>query len=235
MTREANEPMSGRLCVALLLPLLLPFSTLAANEVHNHESHRMTVTLSGMVMNNNRDTLPWDCDAISRDHEFVVEAGRSYAKQTPGMVFGMSQYDYHVAPCSRITVTFSNKDEVRHQWMVHGLPKYLYPTGMFHLEAMAGQSVQGTFIVPGDDKTYLVHCDMSQHMEKGMKGQLVVGEGSGDLWSVAGVSDSFRRASYLPAFSVPALAVLTFLVFTLTLIAIKKPWMTHNRRWRITR
>jgi len=82
---------------------------------------------------------------------------------------------------------------------VHGLPKYLYPGGMFHIEAKGGASMTGTFIVPPDDRTYLLHCDMAQHMEKGMKGQLVVGAGSGDLWSVKGVSDAFERDNYLPA------------------------------------
>jgi hypothetical protein len=82
--------------------------------------------------------------------------------------------------------------------MVHGLPKYLYPAGMFHIEAMGGRSKTGTFIVPVEDKSYLVHCDMAQHMEKGLRGQLVVGNGDGDLWGVNGVSDQFLRASYLP-------------------------------------
>ena len=110
----------------------------------------------------------------------------------------MSEHELRVEPCSRLTVTFSNRDEIRHQWMVHGLPKYLYPGGMFHIEANGGETVTGTFIVPGDDRTYLLHCDMAQHMEKGMKGQLVVGRGSGDLWSVKGVSDAFDRDPYLP-------------------------------------
>jgi hypothetical protein len=38
---------------------------------------------------------------------------------------------------------------------------------------------------------------MAQHMEKGMRGQLVVGKGSGDLWSVPGISDDYYRFSYL--------------------------------------
>jgi hypothetical protein len=69
---------------------------------------------------------------------------------------------------------------------------------MFHMEASGGHTVSGSFIVPSDEKTYLVHCDITQHMEKGMKGQLRVGGGSGDLWAVPGVSSGFRRASYLP-------------------------------------
>ena len=82
--------------------------------------------------------------------------------------------------------------------MIHGLPRYLYPGGMFHLEAAGGHSQTGTFIVPGDDKTYLVHCDMAQHMEKGMKAQLKVGKGSGNLWAIPGVSSGFIQDSYLP-------------------------------------
>ena len=85
--------------------------------------------------------------------------------------------------------------------MVHGLPRYLYPQGMFHLEAAGGARQTGTFIVPADDQTYLVHCDVTQHMEKGMKGQLKVGRGSGDLWAVPGVSNAFNTTSYLPIYA----------------------------------
>ena len=133
----------------------------------------------------------------------------------------MSQHTVAVPGCTRLEVTFINRDEVRHQWMVHGLPKYLHPAGMFHLEAMAGRSVTGTFIVPPDDRTYLVHCDMAQHMEKGMKGQLVVGDGSGDLWSVRDISDAFNRALYLPRHTWAALAAI--LLFA-TLVA----WRLRN-------
>ena len=50
--------------------------------------------------------------------------------------------------------------------------------------------------MPSDDKTYLVHCDVAQHMEKGMKAQLVVGKGSGDLPSIPGVTRVFRPDVY---------------------------------------
>ena len=46
---------------------------------------------------------------------------------------------------------------------------------------------------------------MAQHMEKGLRGQLVVGSGSGDLWGVNGVSDQFLRSSYLPESTVSLL------------------------------
>ena len=72
--------------------------------------------------------------------------------------------------------------------MLHGLPKYLYPQGMFHMELNGRGQTTGSFIVPSDDRTYLVHCDIPQHTEKGMKAQLKVGKGSGNLDSVPGVS-----------------------------------------------
>ena len=85
---------------------------------------------AGVVMNENLSILPRDCDVISREYEITIRAGRAYAGDFPGMMFGMSQHEVSVQPCSRIKITFVNEDQVRHQWMVHGLPKYLYPAGM---------------------------------------------------------------------------------------------------------
>lgn len=161
-----------------------------------HHDHNMTLDAEGMVMNSNDSTLPEDCNAISRDYEFTVRAGTDYAKPFAGSIFGMDQHELKVEPCSRIAVTFVNEDEVRHQWMVHKLPKYIYPQGMFHLEAAGGATKTGTFIVPSDNRTYLIHCDIAQHMEKGMKAQLVVGSGSGDLPSIPGVTQAWRPDIY---------------------------------------
>jgi plastocyanin len=169
----------------------------------------MRIDSNGVVMNNNHDRLPHGCAATSGEQSLTVRAGTGYAEDAPGMIFGMSRHEVRAQPCERLTVTFINEDQVRHQWMVHGLPKYLYPAGMFHLEANAGKTVTGTFIVPADDRTYLIHCDMAQHMEKGMKGQLVVGSGSGNLWSVKGIGDPFTRSTYLPGWwPLPATALI---------------------------
>jgi len=189
----------------------------------HHDGHQMAVTSAGVVMNENHDTLPRDCSAISRDYTFTISAGRKYARDFPGMIFGMSQHEIQVEPCSRLKITFVNEDSVRHQWMVHGLPKYLYPAGMFHIEASGGQSMTGTFIVPGDDRTYLVHCDMAQHMEKGMRGQLLVGNGSGDLWGVPGISSDFHRFSYLPGHALFMSLLLLAAAFATTL------WLARKR------
>jgi hypothetical protein len=146
----------------------------------------MTLDRDGMVMNENIERLPEDCTAISDNVVIEVKVGREYAR--PGLTFGFSSHEWRVAPCSRLTVTLINEDEVRHQWMVHGLPRYLYPQGMFHLEASGGKRKTGTFVVPSDAKTYLAHCDLSKHMEQGLKAQLVVGNGDGDLPGIPGIS-----------------------------------------------
>jgi len=185
-----------RLVWILLLPLVAIAQDDNGENVHHH--HDMSVDPAGVVMNQNRNTLPPGCDAVSSDQVIEIQAGRDYAVDVPGMIFGYSNHNVRVEPCSRVTITLNNEDDVRHQWMVHGLPRFIYPSGMFHIEANGGQSKTGTFIVPAEDKSYLIHCDMAQHMEKGMRGQLIVGNGSGDLWGVSGVSDQFLRAAYLP-------------------------------------
>lgn len=163
-----------------------------------HAHHLLRSDEGGMVMNENLDRLPRDCAEISGDVHFEINAGNEFADAFPGAVFSYDQQVLHAPPCSRVTITFNNQDDVRHQWMLHGLPRYLYPGGMFHIEANGKSTVTGGFIVPSDDRTYLVHCDLAQHMEKGMKAQFVVGKGSGDLWSVPGVSADFRPDQYLP-------------------------------------
>ncbi len=164
---------------------------------HQHHEHKsmegmcgakMRMDEQGMVMHENKDELPKDCKEISEDITIQVKAGVKYAKAYPGTVFGFDQHQWQAKPCSRITVEFSNEDEIRHQWMIHGLPKYLYPQGMFHIEVFGKGKKTGTFIVPSSHFSYLVHCDIAQHMEKGMKAQLKVGNGRGDLPSIPGIS-----------------------------------------------
>ena len=193
----------------------------AQAEQHSDHQHNMTLDNGGVVMNSNTDVLPRDCKQFGPDYEFTVSAGTEFATDNPGTVYGYSQHEFLVEPCSRVTITLVNKDQVRHQWMIHGLPRYLYPGGMFHLEAAGGHSRTGTFIVPSDHQTYLVHCDVAQHMEKGMKGQLKVGRGSGDLWSIPGVSGNFFADAYVPeeiVWYVGLSAIAAFLLTTLLLL-----------------
>jgi plastocyanin len=143
----------------------------------------------GMVMGQNKDKLPPGCDRISGDEEITVRAGHKYSKKFPGTMFAFDKQEWRVKPCTRLTVHFINEDNIRHQWMMHGLPKYLYDKGMFHLEVTGPAKISGTLILPKEDKTYLVHCDIAQHMEKGMKAQLVVGKGGGTFPSIPGLTD----------------------------------------------
>ena len=176
--------------------LMVLFSApVTALEYEEHDSmlmdhgdgHLMDMA-GGMVMGQNAKTLPGGCDSISETKEITVHAGHKYAEKFPGRMFAFDTQEFNFKPCTKLTVHFVNEDNVRHQWMMHGLPKYLYPKGMFHLEATGPSKISGTLILPPGDKTYLVHCDIAQHMEKGMKAQLKVGKGDGDLPSIPGVT-----------------------------------------------
>ncbi len=111
-------------------------------------------------------------------------------------MFTYDQREWNVGPCTKVTVTFINEDNVRHQWMLHGLPRYLYPEGMFHIEVNGPGRKSGTFIVPSAKKTYLGHCDVAQHTEKGMKAQLKVGGGNGNLPSILGITSPRQPDTY---------------------------------------
>lgn len=197
---------------ALVLGLSAP---LAAQEYEDHTKmlmdhgagHLMDMG-GGMVMGQNTDTLPGGCDKISETKEITVHAGHKYAEKFPGRMFAFDTQEYQFKPCTKLTVHFINEDGIRHQWMMHGLPKYLYPKGMFHLEVSGPAQISGTLILPPGDRTYLVHCDIAQHMEKGMKAQLKVGAGSGDLPSIPGVTaleiaDDYTGAG-IPVIAKPA-------------------------------
>jgi hypothetical protein len=176
--------------------LIVLFSApVMAQEYEDHDAmlmdhgdgHLMDMA-GGMVMGQNADTLPGGCDSISETKEITVHAGHKYAEKFPGRMFAFDTQEFNFKPCTKLTVHFVNEDNIRHQWMMHGLPKYLYPKGMFHLEVSGPAKISGTLILPHGDKTYLVHCDIAQHMEKGMKAQLKVGKGDGDLPSIPGVT-----------------------------------------------
>ena len=154
---------------------------------HHHDGHIMDHE-GTHIMGQNFDKLPSSCSSISEEIEITVRAGAKYAKKFPGTTFAFDQQQWRVKPCSKITWHFVNEDNVRHQFMMHGLPRYLYHLGMFHLENTGPRTVTGTMIVPAADETYLVHCDISQHMEKGMKAQLVVGNGGEDIPSIPGLT-----------------------------------------------
>lgn len=148
----------------------------------------MRMEPNGLVSNENLDQLPLDCSQVGPEVELVVHAGRDLAKRWNGAAFAYDQPQWRVPPCAKVTVKLVNGDHIRHQWMVHGLPKYLYPMGMFTISVTGPGEMRGTLIVPREAKTYLVHCDIPTHTEKGMKAALKVGDGSGDLPSILGLT-----------------------------------------------
>ncbi|WP_411726832.1 copper oxidase [Methyloglobulus sp.] len=179
-------------CVTALF-LILGFLT-QASAMMAHDN--MLMDEKGMIMNANTDRLPKDCQKISGDVNITIRAGHKYAQKFNGKMYAFDNQEWDVAPCTRINITFINDDQIRHQLMIHGLPGYLYPQGMFHLELYGEGELKASLIMPAQKKTYLVHCELPQHMEKGMKAQLKVDGGDGDLPSIPGLTKPLRADSY---------------------------------------
>lgn len=172
----------------------LLFASASPAEMMNHGGMMMDET--GMIMNANRDKLPRDCTKIAGDVDITIRAGHKHADKFNGKMFAFDNQEWDVAPCTRINITFINDDQIRHQLMIHGLPGYIYPQGMFHLELYGQGELKASLIMPALKKTYLVHCELAQHMEKGMKAQLKVDGGDGDLPSIPGISEPVKADIY---------------------------------------
>ncbi|MEE9355322.1 MAG: cupredoxin domain-containing protein [Methylococcaceae bacterium] len=190
--------------IIVILPLFLFTPLVQAEKIQEHTKmmdhgggHFMDMD-GGMVMGQNVDRIPDGCSGIADEEEITVRAGRKYAKNFPGRIYAFDQQEFQFEPCTKLTVHFINEDSIRHQWMMHGLPKYLYQKGMFHLEVTGPGKISGTLILPPGEQTYLVHCDIAQHMEKGMKGQLKTGDGKGDLPSIPGLTSYINPDKFDP-------------------------------------
>ncbi len=151
---------------------------------------------AAMVMNDNPDRLPPGCEEVGAERKVTVHAGREHAAPFPGKVFTFDKRVYRVAPCTRLTVTFVNEDRIRHQWMVHGLPRGAYPGGMFTIEVDGPGRDTGTFILPAEPKTYMLHCGLPQHMQKGMKGEVRVAGGDRRAANIPGVTGASGDPRY---------------------------------------
>jgi len=169
--------------------IVLFFSLLSIAPAFSAMNHNgMIMDKTGMIMNNNPDILPKGCQKISKDIDMTIRGGHKFVKDFPGKMFTYDKREWEAPGCARINVTFINEDDIRHQFMIHGLPGYMYPKGMFTIEIYGKGKKTASFIVPNRDYTYYIHCEVSQHTEKGMKAQLKVGKGSGDLDSILGFS-----------------------------------------------
>ena len=138
----------------------------------------MRMVGEGTVVNGNAETLPPGCTEVAGERSVTVHGGVRHADG--GEMYSFERDRLELDRCTRVTVTFENEDDVRHQWMVHGLPTSVYPMGMFNVEVDGPGSVTGTFITPGDDVTLDTHCSIPQHEQKGMQMTVVVGEGGDD-------------------------------------------------------
>ena len=138
----------------------------------------MRMVGNGTVVNGNAETLPPGCTEVAGERSVTVHGGVRHADG--GEMYSFERDRLELDRCTRVTVTFENEDDVRHQWMVHGLPTSVYPMGMFNVEVDGPGSVTGTFITPGDDVTLDTHCSLPQHEQKGMQMTVVVGEAGDD-------------------------------------------------------
>lgn len=216
----------GALMVIFSAPVLsVEYQDHSGMLMDHGDGHLMDMA-GGMVMGQNSSTLPGGCEKISETKEITVHAGHKYAEKFPGRMFAFDTQEFNFKPCTKLTVHFINEDNIRHQWMMHGLPKYLYPKGMFHLEASGPAKISGTLILPAGDKTYLVHCDIAQHMEKGMKAQLKVGKGDGDLPSIPGVTAYVIADDYKGSLSTVMAGVLASAQAAPITVAPKAPVIT---------
>lgn len=180
---------------------------------------------ASMVMGENTDELPPGCDSISGTENLTVEAGTEQAEQFPSKMYSYSDRQLQFEPCTKVNVTFINNDSIRHQWMVHGLPEETYDMEMFNLEVTGPGKETGTFILPSEDESLMIHCSVSQHMQKGMKAQLTVGDGDGDISNVPGHTGTINGYEYPRESAVPMGAVAGILMFFLgagTIVALEK-------------
>ncbi|MDO9103801.1 MAG: copper oxidase [Methylovulum sp.] len=208
--------------IILIATILLGFiKPVFATMQHEH----MLMDEKGMIMNANTDKLPRDCEKISENVDITIRAGQKHALKFNGKMFAFDNQEWDVKPCAKINITFINDDQIRHQLMIHGLPGYLYPEGMFHLELYGAGELRASLIVPSLKKTYLVHCELPQHMEKGMKAQLKVAGGDGDLPSIPGISAGIKADDYPVDWSQATVAIVVLCMLAgiaVPLVALKR-------------
>lgn len=192
----------------------------------------------GKVVNEHTQKHP-GCDSISEELEITVRGGRRFATDFPGAVFTFDDgnRDIEIPACARVHVTFINEDDIRHQFMVHGT----FPNGFFLLEVDGPGQDNGTFVVGPDPKTRMTHCGLPQHQQKGMKGQVRVAGGEGNVPNILGVSgipeeDKLKDPDYTGSIASGAPTMGTVptstLVVSVGFIAVAAGWALWERRRR---
>lgn len=159
-----------------------------------------TLVENGSVVNANANTAPAGCSEIRGERHITIEAGEEFAG--PGEAFGYDLDRISAPPCTRLVVTVVNHDDVRHQWMVHGLPTETYPWGMFTVEVADQGRVTGSFVTPAQPGEYTGHCSLPQHAQKGMRLPLVITGDIGNGSTSTTVTDAGESSSSIPGFGV---------------------------------
>lgn len=127
---------------------------------------------NGSVVNADADSLPPGCEAVRGERRLTVDAGREYA--AAGDAFGYDLDTVTAPACTRLVVTLVNHDDVRHQWVVDGLPTDTYPGGYVAVEVADRGSVTAAFVTPSQPGTYEGLSTLPQHEQHGMRLPLVV-------------------------------------------------------------
>lgn len=135
----------------------------------------MEMVPNGTIVNENTAELPPGCDEIAGERQVTIRGGVEHSEA--GEMYSFDRERLELEQCTRVNVTFVNEDDVRHQWMIHGLPSETYPRGMFNIEVHGPASVTATFVTPSEDTTMHTHCSLPQHEQKGMAMSVVVGDG----------------------------------------------------------
>jgi len=130
------------------------------------------VVENGSTVNANGTVLPPGCEAIQGERRLTVDAGREYAAD--GDAFGYDLDSVTAPACTRLVVTLANHDDVRHQWVVDGLPIETYPGGYVAIEVARRGSVTAAFVTPSRPGTYEGLSTLPQHEQNGMRLPLVV-------------------------------------------------------------
>ncbi len=137
------------------------------------------------VFNENSEELPPGCEEVSGDADVTVSAASAG--------YGYPLFEYHppsveVDACERVTVTFESQTRVRHQWIVRGLPEDTYPDGYFGVEVDGATEESATFITPGEQVTLPVESSVGSQSESGLRGQVKVDGGDGDVDGIPGLT-----------------------------------------------
>jgi len=151
----------------------------------------------------NDDTAPPGCEAIEGEKEVNVVA---VSEGTGYPLYEYSPKVVETEPCTRLSVTFESSTRIRHQFVVEGLPEEVHPDGYFGIEADGGAEETATFVTPGEDTTLPVESTVGNQADSGLRGQIVLGEGDGDIDGVPGVTkDGWRESGdRLPAAEIVA-------------------------------